>query len=197
MESIISGHKRTVFLVSQLPGCSPCSSPPSQLHFQTRCSCCRSLLPARFPPFCLRLAYIIRIFLPTPRSLPLLLIVSHYHSLPFCWGREAFSSQTSQQPSEDSGGSPGGQVLLRPSQMSAFAPPSLLLLGKNLSYPFASCNFPSINPSAVAAMPDDGDDPLLHKVRSRTRGGGGKDNVFLWFVFFFPALHICHNLLSF
>lgn len=46
-------------------------------------------------------------------------------------------------------------------------------------------------------MPDDGDDPLLCKVRDRTRGGGGKDNVFFCFVsrsvFCFFKLHVGHN----
>lgn len=80
MESIISGHKQTVFLVTQLPGCSLRKPAPSQLHFQPRCSCSRSLFSPRVPLLflCLRLAYIICIFLPSPLSPSL----THCLSLP-------------------------------------------------------------------------------------------------------------------
>lgn len=87
MESIISGHKRTVFLVTQLPGCSLHSPAPSQLHFQLCCSCSPSLFPFLFPcnfSFCVWLT--LSASSSPPLSLPLLLIVSHYHSLPICWG---------------------------------------------------------------------------------------------------------------
>ncbi len=87
MESIISGHKRTVFLVTQLPGCSLCSPAPSQLHFQPCCSCSCSLLPFLFLSnfsFCIWLT--LSASSSPPLSLPLLLIVPHYHSLPICWG---------------------------------------------------------------------------------------------------------------
>lgn len=43
-------------------------------------------LPLRFSAISLSASGLHYLHLPPPRSLPLLLIVSHYHSLPFCWG---------------------------------------------------------------------------------------------------------------
>lgn len=87
MESIISGHKRTVFLVTQLPGCSLHSPAPSQLHFQPCCSCSCSLFPSLVLcnfSVCVWLA--LSASSSPPLSLPLLLIVSYYHSLPIVGG---------------------------------------------------------------------------------------------------------------
>lgn len=91
MESIISGHKRTVFLVTQLPGCSLHSPAPSQLHFQPCCSCSCSLFPSLVLcnfSVCVWLA--LSASSSPPLSLPLLLIVSYYHSLPIVGGVTGF-----------------------------------------------------------------------------------------------------------
>lgn len=93
MESIISGHKRTVFLVTLLSGCSLRSPAPSQLHFLPCYSCSCSLFPSLFLcNFSVCVWLTLSASSSPPLSLPLLLIVSHYNSLPICWGLEAFSS---------------------------------------------------------------------------------------------------------